>query len=120
MEGKVALVMGAAELLAREGASVVLTDVRDGEGQAAAEVLGERVAYRRLDVRDEDGWEDAGAFAEERFGQLDVLVSNAGVTGFEEDLGSQDPEHASLAGWRAVHASNLDGCFSGASTLSGP
>ena len=121
VEGRVALVTGAArgigrattELLAREGASVVVTDLRDDEGIAVAEGLGERAAYRRLDVREEDEWEDAVAFAEERFGRLDVLVNNAGVTGFEEDLGPQDPEHATIAGWRAVHATNLDGVFLG-------
>ena len=121
VEGRVALVTGAArgigrattELLAREGASVVVTDLRDDEGIAVAEGLGERAAYRRLDVREEDEWEDAVAFAEERFGRLDVLVNNAGVTGFEEDLGPQDPEHATITGWRAVHATNLDGVFLG-------
>ena len=121
VEGKVALVTGAArgigrataELLAREGAFVVVTDMKDDEGVAVAEGLGERAAYRRLDVREEDEWEGAIAFAEERFGRLDALVNNAGVTGFEEDLGPQDPEHATLAGWHAVHATNLDGVFLG-------
>ena len=121
VEGKVALVTGAArgigrataELLAREGAFVVVTDLKDDEGVAVAEGLGTQAAYRRLDVREEDGWEGAVAFAEERFGRLDVLVNNAGVTGFEEDLGPQDPEHATLEGWRAVHATNLDGVFLG-------
>lgn len=121
VEGKVALVTGAArgigrataELLAEEGACVVVTDLRDAEGHAVAGAIGARAAYLNLDVRDEDGWEGAIAFAEERFGWLDVLVNNAGVTGFEEDLGPQDPEHATLAGWRAVHATNLDGVFLG-------
>jgi NAD(P)-dependent dehydrogenase (short-subunit alcohol dehydrogenase family) len=121
VEGKVALVTGAArgigratsELLAAEGAFVIITDLRDNEGGTVAEGLGERAAYRRLDVREEDDWERAVAFVEDRFGRLDVLVNNAGVTGFEEDLGPQDPEHATLEGWRAVHATNLEGVFLG-------
>ena len=48
-----------------------------------------------------------------RFGGLDVLVNNAGITGFEDGLRPHDPEHASLADWRAVHATNLDGVFLG-------
>src|SRR6056297_2678321 len=43
----------------------------------------------------------------------DVLVNNAGITGFEETMRPHDPEHASLADWRAVHAVNLDGTFLG-------
>jgi NAD(P)-dependent dehydrogenase (short-subunit alcohol dehydrogenase family) len=121
LEGKMALITGAARgigratagLLAKEGAFVVVTDMRDDEGRAAAEAIGEQAAYCRLDVRSEDEWEEAIAFVEERFGRLDVLVNNAGVTGFEEDLGPQDPEHAALEGWRAVHATNLDGVFLG-------
>ncbi len=46
-------------------------------------------------------------------GGLDVLVNNAGVTGFEEGAPSHDPEHAALDDWRAVLATNLDGVFLG-------
>ncbi|MDQ7020074.1 MAG: SDR family oxidoreductase, partial [Robiginitomaculum sp.] len=44
---------------------------------------------------------------------LDVLVNNAGITGFENGPINHDPEHASLADWRAVHAVNTDGTFLG-------
>ena len=43
----------------------------------------------------------------------DVVVNNAGVTGFEAGMAPHDPEHASLADWRDVHRVNLDGAFLG-------
>ena len=121
MEDKVALVTGAARgigqavaaMLAREGARVLVTDVRDDEGAAAASAMGDGAEYRRLDVRSEDDWAAAMEHVLARHGRLDVLVNNAGITGFEESAAPHDPEHASLEGWRAVHATNLDGVFLG-------
>ncbi len=45
--------------------------------------------------------------------QMDVVVNNAGITGFEESPAPQDPEHAALEDWRRVHRVNLDGTFLG-------
>ncbi len=121
LDGKVALVTGAARGIGgacatamwREGAHVLLTDVRDDEGAACAGPMGDAALYRRLDVRREEDWEGAMAEVLARWGRLDVLVNNAGVTGFEEGPAAHDPENASLADWRAVHATNLDGVFLG-------
>src|SRR5690349_17887316 len=63
VQGKVAIVTGAAsgigkrcaEVLAREGARVVLTDVDEAGGRAAAEALGAPHTFERLDVTDEAG-----------------------------------------------------------------
>ena len=121
LQNRVALVTGAArgigtavaERFAAEGARVVLTDVRDEEGGATAARIGGEAAYLRLDVRREEDWDAAMAWVAERFGGLDVLVNNAGITGFEEGFVPHDPENASLEAWRAVHATNLDGVFLG-------
>ncbi|WP_349264249.1 glucose 1-dehydrogenase [Longimicrobium sp.] len=121
LSGKVALVTGAARgigaaaarALAAEGARVMVTDLRDDAGAAVAREIGDAAAYRRLDVREEAEWAAAMDDVLARWGALDVLVNNAGVTGFEDAVGPHDPEHASLEDWRAVHRTNLDGVFLG-------
>lgn len=122
LEGKIALVTGAArgigEAVARafaaERAFVLVTDLDLAGGQAIAGELGaSRARFERLDVREESDWERVVAGALDREGRLDILVNNAGITGFEAGAVAHDPEHASLADWRAVHATNLDGVFLG-------
>ena len=115
LEGKVALITGAArgqgEAEARrfvvEGASVLLTDVLDAEGEAVAAELGERAAYRHLDVTSEADWEAAVADAEARFGPLTVLVNNAGILDFGP-VQDQDVER-----FRKVVDVNLTGTLIG-------
>jgi 3alpha(or 20beta)-hydroxysteroid dehydrogenase len=89
LAGRVALVTGAARgqgaaearLFVAEGASVVIADVLESEGRALAADLGDSAAYFALDVRDQAAWQAAVAFAEARFGPIDILVNNAAVTG---------------------------------------
>lgn len=119
LAGKTCLVTGAARgigaaiarAFADEGARVVVTDIDAETGRASAAGIG--AEFARLDVTSEADWQAvAGAYP-----VLDVLVNNAGVTGFEGPFDGapppQDPEHASLADWRAVHRVNLDGTFLG-------
>src|SRR2546423_1270878 len=118
LEGRVALVTGAARgigeatarRLAAEGARVLVTDI-DEAGRAVAASLG--AEFRKLDVAEEADWLAALEFVTARHGRLDVLVNNAGITGFAEGVVPQDPENLSLEGWRRVHAVNLDGVFLG-------
>jgi len=69
--------------------------------------------YRTLDVRVESDWSSAIEYVTEKYGHLDVLVNNAGITGFEAGVVLHDPENADLEDWRAVHRTNLDGVFLG-------
>ena len=90
-----------------EGAHVIVADIDAEAGRAiATEVSG---TFFELDVSSEADW-DALAAAHP---QIDVVVNNAGITGFEDGPGSHDPEHASLEEWNRVHAVNLDGTFLG-------
>src|ERR1700720_2636345 len=87
LQDKVAVISGAARgmgaatarLFVDEGASVLLTDMVDDEGDALAQELGERAAYCHLDVTSEDSWQKAIGFAEATFGPVSVLVNNAGI-----------------------------------------
>ncbi|HEX9711869.1 MAG TPA: glucose 1-dehydrogenase [Actinomycetota bacterium] len=90
LDGKTALITGGARgmglatarLFVAEGARVLLADVLDDEGKAAAESLGEAASYQHLDVTSEGDWTDAVAAAEERMGSLNVLLNNAGILRF--------------------------------------
>lgn len=90
-----------------EGARVLLTDIDEAAGAASAAEIG--CDFLRLDVRLETDWATLAA----RHPRADVVVNNAGITGFEGGMTPHDPEHASLADWRAVHAVNTDGTFLG-------
>lgn len=123
LEARIALVTGAArgiglgiaEAFVRAGATVVLSDVNHAAGEAQATALG--ASYLPLDVRDEVQWDEAMHAIVARHGHLDVLVNNAGITGFDEPDGTtpsrHDPEHLLLAAWRAVLATNLEGTVLG-------
>ncbi len=118
---KVALVTGAARgigaaiarAFAVEGAFVYVTDIDDAQGERLARELGTAGAYRHLDVRNEDEWSAVTSAVLAERGRLDIVVNNAGVTGFEGGIVPHDPEHASLDAWHAVHRTNLDGVFLG-------
>jgi NAD(P)-dependent dehydrogenase (short-subunit alcohol dehydrogenase family) len=118
LAGKVALISGAARgqgeaearLFAREGASVVLGDIRAELGeQVAAEIngAGGQAVFAQLDVSSESDWASAVGLAESAYGRLDILVNNAAIIGLE---GIMD---TSIELWNRVLAVNQTGTFLG-------
>ncbi|WPN44522.1 SDR family oxidoreductase [Pseudomonas sp. P8_241] len=118
---RIAVVTGAAQgigaAIARrfvqEGCFVYVTDINDELGSTVAASLGGRACYLRLDVRCEEDWQRVMMQVLKERGSWNVLVNNAGITGFEQGAVQHDPEHARLEDWRAVHQTNLDGVFLG-------
>ena len=87
LDGRVALITGGARgqgaeegrLFAAEGAAVVLSDVRDEEGEAVARRIGEGATFVHHDVTSEREWDDVVKNVLDRHGRLDVLINNAGI-----------------------------------------
>lgn len=89
LQGKVAIVTGAsqgmgeahARLFVREGARVVMTDVNEARGQELADEFGENALFVSHDVRRKDDWRKVVDTTQRTFGDVTVLVNNAGVIG---------------------------------------
>lgn len=118
VQDKVALVTGGAvglgeamcRMLAKEGAKVVITDLKDEEGKAVAESIvkdGGEAVYFHQDVSSEEDWKTVLDQTLERYSGLDIVVNNAGVA-----LGAT-AEDTTLEDWRWLMSINLDGVFLG-------
>ena len=118
LEGKVALISGGARgqgaaearLFANEGAKVVFGDLLDEQGRMVeAEILetGGEATYVHLDVTREADWVSAVAEAVNRYGKLDVLVNNAGITI------RKSVEETTVEDWDRIMAINAKGVFLG-------
>ncbi|GAB2809803.1 glucose 1-dehydrogenase [Lentzea nigeriaca] len=113
LDGKIALITGAARgqgaaaarRFAAEGAKVMLTDVLDDQGKELAAELG--AEYCHLDVSDEDAWAEAVAFTVGTFGDITVLVNNAGILHFSALA------ETTLADYQRVIGINQVGTFLG-------
>lgn len=89
LEGKVALITGAASGLgegaakrfSEEGARVVVADIQEDKGRALVRALGVSARFVTCDVTEEADIAAAVDFAVSEFGQLDCMINNAGVVG---------------------------------------
>ena len=119
--GKVVVATGAARgqgaaeaaALAREGATVIATDVAD---EAAEPLFSQKdapgtVHYRRLDVSRAEDWSDLAAWVEHEHGRVDGLINNAGIT-HRARLGE-----VGLEDWERVFSVNVTGVLLGIQTL---
>lgn len=88
LAGKVAIITGGAsgigkatvELFVAEGAKVIIADVQDDAGEALAAALGDAAVFRHTDVSSEGDMQAVVDLAVERFGGLDILFNNAGMS----------------------------------------
>ena len=125
LKGKVALITGAAAgikgevmgfggasawMFAREGAKVVLCDIKEERGVKSVAQLrenGHDALFIPLDVRDEEQWKRAIAQTIKAYGKLNVLVNNAGQ-GYMENV-----EHTTLEIWQHEMDVHAKGTFLG-------
>ena len=117
LDGKVALITGGARgmgesharLFAREGARVVIGDVREDEGrrvEAEISESGGEAMFVRMDVASESDWERVVGSTVRRFGKLDVLVNNANISARRSWFGNSPYEM--WDGWREDAVADWD------------
>lgn len=100
LDGKVAIITG--------GAKVIFTDILENEGQALAQELGNSVRFIKHDVTNEDDWKDVVQASIEAFGNINILVNNAGI-----DVPGVNLEGADFSTYQKVIAVNQHSVFLG-------
>ena len=120
LQDKVALITGAgsgigretAMLFAREGANIVVVDVNDAAGQETVsmiEAAGGQATYVHADISQAADCEKMVRTAEERYGKLNVLFNNAGISHINDDNAETTEETV----WDLTMNINLKGVFLG-------
>jgi NAD(P)-dependent dehydrogenase (short-subunit alcohol dehydrogenase family) len=118
LKDKVAIITGAAHgmgetearLFAREGAKVVVADVLGEQAEAVVADIqagGGDAMAAAIDVTSEPAWVALIEKTVARYGRLDVLVNNAGISG--SSVGDPD----GLEGWHRIIAVNQTSVFLG-------
>jgi 3(or 17)beta-hydroxysteroid dehydrogenase len=113
--GKVALVtgggsgLGAAdcEALAQEGATVIVSDIKLSAAQSVASRIGSTAIAMALDVADEAAWAAVVGAIAAKFGRLDILINNAGISVIA------DVEQTTIDQFRRVNSIMSEGVFLG-------
>ena len=113
LEGKVALVTGAAgtmgfatvKFLLEDGCRVAMVDVNAGANDARAGELAGETFPIAFDIGDPGAARAGHARVVAELGPVDILVNNAGI------LSNNKAEATDDAEWRRVLAANLDGAF---------
>ena len=119
LDGKVALITGGAsglgkatgQLMAKEGATVVLSDLQEVEGTAVSKQIkenGGHCFFIKQDTTSEEGWQDICDSILENHGHLDILLNGAGVGSSAVEIEDMD-----FSTWRNCLSVNLDGVFHG-------
>tara|TARA_B100001146_G_scaffold37919_1_gene31527 strand:- start:48 stop:800 length:753 start_codon:yes stop_codon:yes gene_type:complete len=119
LENKVAIITGAgsgigkstALLFAKEGAKVVVTDINEEHGNSVVkeiEANGGDAIFIKADTSKAEDSEMTVKKTIEKFGQLDIAVNNAGISGPTEPIGEY-----SIKAWDKVISINLSGVFYG-------
>lgn len=94
-----------AEAFAREGAKLAICDVNPETGEAAAKFLGAEASFEKVDVANETAVSEWTDQVVKRYGRIDVLVNNAGITRDALLL------RMKAADWDLVMNINLKGAF---------
>lgn len=129
LQDKVTLITGgaagigkaAAEAFAREGAVVIICDMNEEAGQASAAALGPKACFYKVNVanrQEVQAWIDAVLA---RFGRIDVLVNNAGITRDGQLVSVKEGvlvKQMEEAAFDAVISVNLKGVFNCAQAVS--
>ncbi|SHE88859.1 3-hydroxybutyrate dehydrogenase [Modicisalibacter ilicicola DSM 19980] len=113
LNGKVAVITGGAsgigykiaERFVEAGGRVAIADIDEGKAEQAAKALGDQAMAVEMDVTDERSVEDGVDKVAEKWGSIDILLSNAGVQIVHrlEDFPFEE--------WKKLTSIHLDGAF---------
>lgn len=117
VEGKTAVITGGglgigraiSRELAREGARVAVTDIKDEEGRKVVEEIeeiGGTAIFRHLDTSDEENVRSVFSEIADEFGSINVLVNNAGISGVNKPTHETTKEE-----WDNLMDVNVKGVF---------